>query len=204
MKVWVPRDAAAKALGADAVAAAFEAAGAEVVRNGSRGMIWLEPLVEVERDGVRVGYGAAAPADVSAILDGSADSVGPVEQIPFYAKQNRLTFQRCGVIDPLSLAEYEAHGGLVGLRRAIEMSDADIRAYVIADNRLAENAGWDDALLAAEFQYLQDLEIDFDLTLTGFELPEIDFTIQQITMPGSDPPEDDAIPAVCRPGPCRG
>lgn len=79
-----------------------------------------------------------------------------------------------------------------------EMSDADIRAYVIADNRLAENAGWDDALLAAEFQYLQDLEIDFDLTLTGFELPEIDFTIQQITLPGSDTPEDDAVPAVRR------
>ncbi len=130
MKVWVPRDAAAKALGADAVAAAFEAAGAEVIRNGSRGMIWLEPLVEVERDGTRVGFGAATPADVAAILDGSAESLGPVEEIPFYAKQNRLTFQRCGVIDPLNLAEYEAHGGLAGLRRAVEMSDADIVAEV--------------------------------------------------------------------------
>ncbi len=130
MKVWVPRDAAAKALGADAVAAAFEAAGAEVIRNGSRGMIWLEPLVEVECDGVRIGYGAATPADVPAILDGSAESLGSVEDIPFYAKQNRLTFQRCGVIDPLNLAEYEAHGGLTGLRRAVEMSDADIVAEV--------------------------------------------------------------------------
>lgn len=130
MKIWVPRDAAAKALGADDVAAAFEAAGATVVRNGSRGMIWLEPLVEVERDGVRVGYGAAAVADVAAIMDGSAESLGPVEEIPFYAKQNRLTFQRCGVIDPLSLAEYEAHGGLVGLRKALEMSAEDITTHV--------------------------------------------------------------------------
>ncbi len=130
MKVWVPRDAAAKALGADAVADAFEAAGAQVVRNGSRGMIWLEPLVEVEQDGVRVGYGAAAVSDVAAILDGTAETLGPVEQIPFYARQNRLTFQRCGVIDPLSLADYEAHGGLTGLRRALELSDADVVAEV--------------------------------------------------------------------------
>ncbi|WP_341861667.1 NADH-ubiquinone oxidoreductase-F iron-sulfur binding region domain-containing protein [Gymnodinialimonas sp. 57CJ19] len=130
MKVWVPLDAAAKALGADDVAAAFVAAGAEVVRNGSRGMIWLEPLVEVERDGVRVGYGAAGVADVAAIMDGSAESLGPVEEIPFYAKQNRLTFQRCGVIDPLDLAEYEAHGGLAGLRKALEMSAEEITTHV--------------------------------------------------------------------------
>ncbi|MBY4892428.1 formate dehydrogenase [Rhodobacteraceae bacterium N5(2021)] len=126
MKVWVPRDAAAKALGADEVAAAFEAAGAEVVRNGSRGMIWLEPLVEVEQDGARVGYGAATVADVAGILEGTAESLGPVEQIPFFAKQNRLTFQRCGAIDPLSLAQYEAHGGLVGLRRALAMKGEEI------------------------------------------------------------------------------
>ncbi|MEJ6388350.1 NADH-ubiquinone oxidoreductase-F iron-sulfur binding region domain-containing protein [Gymnodinialimonas ulvae] len=132
MKVYVPRDAAAKALGADAVAAAFEAAGAEVIRNGSRGMTWLEPLVEVTRDGTRIGYGAATPADVPAILDGSAETLGPVEEIPFYARQNRLTFQRCGVIDPVSLADYEAHGGLAGLRRAVAMSDAEIVAEVTA------------------------------------------------------------------------
>ncbi|ABD55476.1 formate dehydrogenase beta subunit [Jannaschia sp. CCS1] len=130
IKVWVPRDAAAKALGADEVAAAFKAAGADVVRNGSRGMIWLEPLVEVERDGVRVGYGAASVGDVAAILDGSAESLGPVDEIPFYASQNRLTFQRCGVIDPLSLAEYEAHGGLTGLRRALEMTPEQITTHV--------------------------------------------------------------------------
>ncbi len=130
MKVWVPRDAAAKAMGADAVVAAFEAGGAEVVRNGSRGMIWLEPLVEVEQGGVRVGYGPATVEMVGAIMDGSAESLGPVEDIPFYARQNRLTFQRCGVIDPLSLSDYEAHGGLAGLRKALEMSAEEITAHV--------------------------------------------------------------------------
>lgn len=130
MKVFVPRDAAAKALGSDAVAAAFAAAGAEVVRNGTRGMIWLEPLVEVERDGQRVGYGAVTVDDVSAIMEGSAESLGAVEEIPFFARQNRLTFQRCGVIDPLSLADYEAHGGLAGLRQALAMSAEEITTHV--------------------------------------------------------------------------
>mmetsp|Transcript_571 Transcript_571/g.896 ORF Transcript_571/g.896 Transcript_571/m.896 type:complete len:283 (+) Transcript_571:999-1847(+) len=130
MKVYVPRDAAAKALGSDDVAAAFTAAGAEVVRNGTRGMIWLEPLVEVERDGQRIGYGAVTVDDIPAIMEGSAESLGVVEKIPFYAKQNRLTFQRCGVIDPLSLAEYEAHGGLTGLRNALAMSAEDITTHV--------------------------------------------------------------------------
>ena len=70
--VYVPGDAAATSVGADEVAAAFEAAGARVVRNGSRGMLWLEPLVEVETDRGRVGYGNVEPADVDAVLDGDA------------------------------------------------------------------------------------------------------------------------------------
>ena len=132
MKVWVPGDSAAKALGADAVAEAIateaEARGlaVEVVRNGSRGMIWLEPLVEIDRGQGREGFGAVTPADVPALLDGTLDSLGPVEGIPFFARQTRLTFARCGLIDPLSLADYEAHGGLAGLRRAIAMDAAAI------------------------------------------------------------------------------
>jgi len=126
MKVYVPRDAAAKALGSDAVAAAFEAVGVEVIRNGSRGMLWLEPLVEIEEGGARRAYGTVTPADVAGILDGSVESLGPVEDIPFFARQTRLTFQRCGLIDPLDLAAYEAHGGLAGLRRAVEMGPAAI------------------------------------------------------------------------------
>lgn len=65
-----------------------------------------------------------------------------------------------------------------------DMSEADIRAYVIADNKLAENAGWDDSLLA--LKYLSDLEFDYDLSLTGFELPEIDIALQTLTLQGSN------------------
>ena len=130
MKIYVPHDAAARALGAEAVADAFADLGHQVIRNGSRGMIWLEPLVEIEQGGVRRAYGPVTPADVAGILAGSVESLGPVEQIPFFARQTRLTFARCGVIDPLNLADYEAHGGLVGLRRALEMGSDGIIAQM--------------------------------------------------------------------------
>lgn len=132
MKIYVPRDAAAKAMGAEdvlrAVEAEAEARGLEVeiIRNGTRGMIWLEPLIEVDRGQGREAYGPVAPGDVAGILDGTAESLGRVEDIPFFAKQDRLTFARCGVIDPLSLADYEAHGGFAGLRRALAMTSEDI------------------------------------------------------------------------------
>jgi formate dehydrogenase iron-sulfur subunit len=138
MKIYVPRDSAAKALGADDVAAAIAAeakrrgATVEIVRNGSRGMIWLEPLVEVEENGTRRAYGPVSPAEVPALLDGTLETLGRVEDIPFFARQTRLTFARVGVTDPLSLADYEAHGGLAGLRRALGMSAADIVAEVTA------------------------------------------------------------------------
>jgi formate dehydrogenase iron-sulfur subunit len=132
MKIYVPADSAAKALGADDVARAIidEAArrGQEItlVRNGSRGMIWLEPLVEVETASGRTAFGPVTPKDAAALLDGTLAGLGPVESIPFFARQNRLTFARCGLIDPLSLADYEAHGGLAGLRRALAMDSAGI------------------------------------------------------------------------------
>ncbi|MDP2083745.1 MAG: NADH-ubiquinone oxidoreductase-F iron-sulfur binding region domain-containing protein, partial [Gemmobacter sp.] len=125
--------------GADAVAAAVQdwgrATGQDVAltRNGSRGMVWLEPLVEVERDGVRHAYGPATPADVPAILDGSSPlALGPTEALPWMVRQTRLTFARVGVTDPVSLADYEAHGGLDGLRRTLAMAPADVVAEVTA------------------------------------------------------------------------
>ena len=130
MKIYVPRDAAARALGADAVADAFADLGHQVIRNGSRGMIWLEPLVEIEEGGVRRAYGPVTPGDVAGILAGSVASLGPVENIPFFARQRRLTFARCGLIDPLNLADYEAHGGLKGLRRALELGSDGIIAQM--------------------------------------------------------------------------
>ena len=130
MKIYVPGDSAAKAVGADAVAAALTAEAkqrgldVQIIRNGSRGMIWLEPLVEVDRGKGRVGYGTVSTADVPALLDGTLADLGPVEDIPFFARQTRLTFARCGVIDPLSVSDFEAHGGLAGLRRALTMDAA--------------------------------------------------------------------------------
>ncbi len=139
MKIWVPMDSAAKALGADDVAEAIGVQAAargieiELIRNGSRGMVWLEPLVEVEIDGVRHGFGPALPSDAAAILDGSsAKALGPVEDLDWMQRQTRLTFARCGVIDPLSLDDYVAHGGLAGLRCAIAMSGTEIVKEVTA------------------------------------------------------------------------
>ena len=132
MRIWVPRDAAARALGADEVAGALAAEAqrrgidARIIRNGSRGMVWLEPLVEVEADGVRIAYGPVTAADVPALLDGTLPGHGPVEDIPFFARQTRLTFARVGLIDPLDLGDYEAHGGLAGLRRALGMTPEEI------------------------------------------------------------------------------
>ncbi len=146
MKIYVPMDSAATALGADEVAKALareiaaRGLDAQIIRNGTRGMIWLEPLVEIDRGDGRMGYGPVTPADVPAILDGSAQSLGPVEEIPFFANQTRLTFARCGVIDPLDLDDYAAHGGLAGLTRAIAMSSAEI-VQEVADSGLRGRGG---------------------------------------------------------------
>lgn len=123
MRVWVPIDAAARALDADEVAEAVQREmGVAPTRNGSRGMIWLEPLMEIEIEGVRHGFGPVAPEDVPAILADPKEhplALGPVEDLPWMKRQTRLTFARVGVIDPLSLEEYKAHGGLEGLRAAL-------------------------------------------------------------------------------------
>ena len=138
--VYVPADTAARAAGADAVAAALAAAAGSrvrLVRNGSRGMLWLEPLVEVDVAGRRIAYGPVAPDDVPGLLDaGLLDGgehplrLGPTEEIPWLARQQRVTFSRVGVVDPTSTADYEAHGGLAGLRRALAMEPAAVVAAV--------------------------------------------------------------------------
>jgi formate dehydrogenase iron-sulfur subunit len=139
MKVYVPRDAAARALGADDVAAAVLAeaakAGVEItlVRNGSRGMVWLEPLVEVETPAGRVGFGPMTSADVAGMFaPGHGKALGLVDALPWMVAQTRLTFARVGVIDPVSLDDYRSHGGLVGLTRALAMDGPGIVAEVTA------------------------------------------------------------------------
>ncbi|NBC37154.1 formate dehydrogenase [Novosphingobium sp. FSY-8] len=125
--VRIPDDSLSLAVGADALAAAFVAAGCTVERTSSWGMHWLEPLVEV--DGV--GYGPATPADVAAILDGSsALNIGAIAEHPFIKPQQRLTFARAGRTRPLSLEDYAATGGWAGLHRARAMSGADVIAEV--------------------------------------------------------------------------
>ena len=126
IRVFIPQDSAAVSVGADRVAAALAATypSAEIVRNGSRGMLWLEPLVELEVDGVRHAFGPVQPADVSRLhLDGdfaqSAHYLGVTEQLPWLADQVRWTFARVGVVDPGSPADFLAHGGMAGLTAAM-------------------------------------------------------------------------------------
>ncbi|WP_103257226.1 formate dehydrogenase beta subunit [Tabrizicola aquatica] len=139
MKLYVPLDSVAVALGADALVAAIEAEAArrgvtvQVVRNGSRGMVWLEPLVEVVTDAGRVGFGPLTVADVPGLFGDLAahpKALGLVDELPWMKGQTRLTFARVGVIDPLSLEDYVAHGGLVGLERAVAMTRTQIVAEV--------------------------------------------------------------------------
>ena len=144
VRIYVPRDAAALAVGADAVAAALQAEAAarglkiELVRNGSRGLLWLETLVEVDTAQGRVAYGPVNAADVAGLLDAGllqglphALCHGLTEQIPYLAKQERLTFARVGVIDPLSLQDYEAHGGWQGLKAAAALAPEAVVQQVL-------------------------------------------------------------------------
>jgi formate dehydrogenase iron-sulfur subunit len=151
--VFVPRDAAALALGADKVATAIateiEARGLDVkiVRNGSRGMHWLEPLVEVRTDHGRVAYGPVKAKDVQGLFDAGflsgADhplSQGVTAEIPFLKNQTRLTFSRCGVTDPLSIEDYRHYKGLKGLERAISMTPEGI-VQEVTDSGLRGRGG---------------------------------------------------------------
>ncbi len=137
--IYVPRDAAALAMDADAVARDIEriadqrGLSVQVVRNGSRGLLWLEPLVEITTPQGRIAYGPVQPEDVAGLFDAGwlsggehALRLGLTEEIPYLKQQERLTFARVGVIDPLSLQDYAAHGGLQGLKRALSMQPGQI------------------------------------------------------------------------------
>jgi formate dehydrogenase iron-sulfur subunit len=133
LRVFIPCDAGAVAVGADAVARAMAEAArhrnAEVtiVRTGSRGLYWLEPMVEVATPAGRIAYGPVRVSDVASVLDAAmGDGAHPLRQgiaddIPWLKRQTRLTFARCGIVDPRSLDDYRAHGGLRGTVRAITL-----------------------------------------------------------------------------------
>jgi len=155
LQVYIPADAAAVALDADSVATALQAAAVRrgvditITRTGSRGLHWLEPLLEVATSKGRVGYGPVSVSDVEAILvaalNGSAHPlcIGIVDDLPFLKRQSRLTFARCGIVDPRSLDDYVAHDGYKGLMRALEIgATATITAVTTSGLRGRGGAGF--------------------------------------------------------------
>ncbi|WP_421403436.1 formate dehydrogenase beta subunit [Agrobacterium fabrum] len=141
--VFVPGDSAALAVGANRVADAIAREVASrnldvhIVRNGSRGMLWLEVLVEVRTDHGRIAYGPVKATDVTSLFDADFLAggdhrlcLGPTKDIPFLKNQTRLTFARCGVTDPLSLEDYCAYQGMKGLEKAVTMEPLAIVAQV--------------------------------------------------------------------------
>jgi|TARA_R100001143_G_scaffold51721_4_gene46614 formate dehydrogenase iron-sulfur subunit len=137
---YVPQDAAALAVGANDVVAAIQAEAKKrqlivnIIRNGSRGMLWLETLVEVVTPEGRVAYGPVEADDVPGLFDAGWHEGKPehslyhglTEDIPYLKKQQRLTFARVGIINPLSLEDYQAHGGYEGLKKALAMTPEKI------------------------------------------------------------------------------
>jgi len=145
IRIYVPKDSAARAVGADAVADTIVAEAAsrnidvKIIRNGSRGLLWLEPFVEVETPKGRVAFGPVEAGDVKSLFDSKFHeggthklSLGLTEELPYLKNQERLTFARCGITDPLSLDDYVSHGGFVGLEKALTKSGAEIVAEVTA------------------------------------------------------------------------
>jgi len=143
--VYVPGDSGALSIGAGKVAAAISAEAARrgiaisLVRNGSRGAYWLEPLVEVVTPAGRCAYGPVRPADVPSLfaadfLSGGAHplALGPTDAIPWLKGQQRLTFERVGIVDPASVVDYVKHGGYQGLTKALSLPPAEIVQAITA------------------------------------------------------------------------
>ena len=149
MRLFIPGDSAAISVGADEVAAAFAELlpDIEIVRNGSRGALWLETLVEVELPTGRIAYGPVSKKDVQSLihadfLQGGAHplSLGKTDEIAWLASQDRVTLARVGIIDPLSLDDYRAHGGLIGLYKAL-MLEKDSIIDEVAESGLRGRGG---------------------------------------------------------------
>ncbi len=141
-RVFISRDTTSVALGADEVAEAFVQAGAEVVRTGSHGLFQIEPLVEIETAEGRIGYGPIDPEDVGKVLDAThPHRLGRIADLPFFASQQRFTFARCGVIDPVDLDDYATHGGWAGLGTARALQPGEVVAIVKASGLRGPGGG---------------------------------------------------------------
>jgi formate dehydrogenase iron-sulfur subunit len=138
-QVFISQDAASLALGSSRLARAIAGHAAQqdlaldIVRTGSRGLFWLEPLVEVETAEGRIAYGPIQPPDLAGLFEANLLSggdhplrIGRMEDVPYLARQQRLVFSRCGVVDPVSVADYRAHGGFKGLERALARTALEI------------------------------------------------------------------------------
>jgi len=155
-KIFVPRDAGSIALGAEEVVAAIEAAArsrgieVEIIRNGSRGLYWLEPMVEVAIPAGRIAYGPVQAGEIESLFEGGflgggahPKRLGVPEELPYLKRQTRLTFARCGITDPLSLADYRDHGGLKGLERALSLGpDKTVEEVTLSGLRGRGGAGF--------------------------------------------------------------
>ncbi|WP_347989225.1 NADH-quinone oxidoreductase subunit NuoF [Methylomonas sp. AM2-LC] len=152
-RLFISRDSTAISLGAEQVVNAVKQQAAaknldiEIVRNGSRGLFWLEPLLEVETPTGRVAYGPVQPEDVGSLLDSGlvqgkqhALYLGNIEELAYFKNQNRLTFARVGLTDPVSLDDYLAHDGYRGLKNALVMQPAEIVKHV-SDSGLRGRGG---------------------------------------------------------------
>jgi formate dehydrogenase iron-sulfur subunit len=151
--VYVPRDSSALSLGAESVAQAIareaqqRGVDLKIIRNGSRGMYWLEPLVEVVTPAGRVAYGPVAASDVPGLFDASFQTggkhplgLGVTSELPFLKSQQRLTFERVGITDPVSVADYVAHGGYQGLKQSLTMTQAEV-VQAVTDSGLRGRGG---------------------------------------------------------------
>ncbi len=142
LRIFVSRDAGAIAIGADEVALVLGLAASErgteieIVRTGSRGLYWLEPMIEVATPQGRIAFGPVTEFDASSVLDAMISGgahplrLGLADEIPWLKRQTRLTFARCGVIDPRSLEDYRAYEGYKGLERALTLGSDAILADV--------------------------------------------------------------------------
>jgi len=155
-RIYVPRETAAVSVGADEVAVeiAREAKRSgdrvELIRNGSWGASWLEPLVEVEVDGRRIAYGGVTAADVADLfaagflVGGAHDRrLGPIDEIPYLINQDRWTFWRCGLVEPLSLEDFRQHQGFKALEKAFaDGADTILDAVIASGLRGRGGAGF--------------------------------------------------------------
>jgi formate dehydrogenase iron-sulfur subunit len=155
-KIYVPRETAAISVGADDVAieiarqAKSLGDNVELIRNGSWGATWLEPLVEVAVDDKRIAYGNVEASDVAGLfaagfLTGAEHErrLGPTTEIDYLASQDRWTFWRCGLIAPLSIEDFRAHQGFNAFEKAVEMgADAVIEAIKTSGLRGRGGAGF--------------------------------------------------------------